>query len=89
MYEAGDVRVEEVPDATIEEPTDVVLRVTRACICGSDLWPYKQMPPNEDGTANPMGHEFIGIVEEVGSEVGSVAAGQHLRPDSLGRCAQQ
>jgi len=75
MYEAGDVRVEEVPDATIEEPTDVVLRVTRACICGSDLWPYKQMAANEDGTPNPMGHEFIGIVEEAGADVATVAAG--------------
>jgi len=90
MYEAGDVRVEEVPDATIEEPTDVVLRVTRACICGSDLWPYKQMPANEDGTPNPMGHEFIGIVEEVGSEVESVAAGDLVVAPfvySDGRCS--
>ncbi len=90
MYEAGDVRVEEVPDAKIEEPTDVVLRVTRACICGSDLWPYKQMPANEDGTANPMGHEFIGIVEEAGSDVTTVAAGDLVVAPfvySDGRCS--
>ena len=90
MYEAGDVRVEEVPDATIEEPTDVVLRVTRACICGSDLWPYKQMPANEDGTPNPMGHEFIGIVEEAGADVSTVAAGDLVVAPfvySDGRCS--
>jgi threonine dehydrogenase-like Zn-dependent dehydrogenase len=75
MYEAGDVRVEDVPDAAIEAPTDAVLRITRACICGSDLWPYKQMAANEDGSANPMGHEFIGVVEEAGAEVTTVAAG--------------
>ena len=67
MYEAGDVRVEDVPDATISEPTDALLRITRACICGSDLWPYKQMEPDPEGAR--MGHEFIGVVEDVGSEV--------------------
>ena len=44
MYEAGDVRVEDVPDARLIEPTDALVRVTRAAICGSDLWPYKSMP---------------------------------------------
>ncbi len=73
MYEAGDVRVEEVPDASISEPTDALLRVTRACICGSDLWPYKQMEPDPQGA--PMGHEFIGVVEDVGSEVETVERG--------------
>jgi threonine dehydrogenase-like Zn-dependent dehydrogenase len=74
MYEAGDVRVEEVPDARIVEPGDALLTVTRACICGSDLWPYKSMPVSEEG--NRMGHEFIGIVEEIGSEVGTIKPGQ-------------
>jgi threonine dehydrogenase-like Zn-dependent dehydrogenase len=73
MYEAGDVRVEEVPDATIIEPTDALLRITRACICGSDLWPYKQMAPDPEGA--PMGHEFIGVVEGVGAAVETVAPG--------------
>jgi threonine dehydrogenase-like Zn-dependent dehydrogenase len=73
MYGAGDVRVEEVPDASISEPTDALLRVTRACICGSDLWPYKTMEPDPDGAR--MGHEFIGVVEDVGSAVESVAPG--------------
>lgn len=67
MYEAGDVRVEDVEDASIEEPTDALLRVTRSCICGSDLWPYKQLT-SEDGPLR-MGHEFIGVIEDVGSEV--------------------
>ncbi len=70
MYAAGDVRIETVPDAHLIEPTDAVVRVTRACICGSDLWPYNQMEPSESGQR--MGHEFIGVVEEIGSEVQSL-----------------
>lgn len=73
MYGAHDVRVETVPDARIVEPTDALLRVTRACICGSDLWPYNSMTPT--GTGNRMGHEFIGLVEEVGSAVRTVKRG--------------
>jgi len=65
MYEAGDVRVEDVPDAGLVEPTDALIRVTRACICGSDLHPYHQMEHSETGTR--MGHEAIGVVEDVGS----------------------
>ncbi len=67
MYGAGDVRVENVPDARIVEPTDALVRVTRACICGSDLWPYNQMEPSETGRR--MGHEFIGVVDAVGADV--------------------
>ena len=59
MYGAGDVRIEEVPDPSIVEPTDAILRVTRACICGSDLWPYAEMEPSEAGQS--MGHEAIGV----------------------------
>jgi threonine dehydrogenase-like Zn-dependent dehydrogenase len=73
MYAAGDVRIEDVPDAAIEEPTDAILRVTRACICGSDLWPYGSLEPRETGRA--MGHEAIGVVEEVGSDVHSLKRG--------------
>jgi threonine dehydrogenase-like Zn-dependent dehydrogenase len=73
MHEAGDVRIEGVPDARLVEPTDALLRVTRACICGSDLWPYKNMETSEGG--RPMGHEAIGVVEEVGAEVSSVKPG--------------
>ena len=67
MYGAGDVRVENVPDPAIVEPTDAVVRVTRACICGSDLWPYKTMEHGEIGRV--MGHEAIGVVEAVGADV--------------------
>src|SRR6059036_2381005 len=67
MYGAGDVRIENVPDAIVQEPTDAVIRVTRACICGSDLWPYKTLQP-DDG-ARVMGHEAIGVVEEIGGDV--------------------
>src|SRR5215217_549871 len=73
MYGAGDVRVETVPDERIIEPTDALLTVTRACICGSDLWPYKKMELSETGVR--MGHEFIGVVEAVGSEVRTVRKG--------------
>lgn len=71
MYGAGDVRVEDVPDATIKAPTDALVRVTRSCICGSDLWPYK----SHAGDAMRMGHEFIGVVEAVGADVRTVTAG--------------
>src|SRR3954471_19003881 len=73
MYQAGDVRIVDVPDPTIQEPTDAVIRVTRACICGSDLWPYKSLGA-EDG-ARVMGHEAIGVVEEVGADVRTVEIG--------------
>jgi threonine dehydrogenase-like Zn-dependent dehydrogenase len=67
MYGAGDVRVEDVPDPEIKLPTDAIVRVALSCICGSDLWPYKSMPDSNDGQR--MGHEFIGVVEDTGSEV--------------------
>ncbi|HJR06401.1 MAG TPA: zinc-dependent alcohol dehydrogenase family protein [Pyrinomonadaceae bacterium] len=73
MYGAGDVRVENVPDAQIVKPTDALVRVSRACICGSDLWPYKAMEPTESGVV--MGHEAIGVVESVGSQVRTVKRG--------------
>src|SRR5580765_4865938 len=73
MYGVHDVRVDTVPDAIIVEPTDALVRVTRACICGSDLWPYNSMAPN--ATGNRMGHEFIGIVESIGADVRTVKKG--------------
>src|SRR5918996_4537786 len=73
MYGAGDVRIENVADPGIVEPTDAILRVTRACICGSDLWPYKQMEPSAGGQS--MGHEAIGVVEAVGPDVRTVKPG--------------
>src|SRR6266511_113665 len=73
MYGAGDVRIKTVPDARLIEPTDALVTVTRACICGSDLWPYNQMEHTETGQR--MGHEFIGIVDAVGSDVRTVKVG--------------
>jgi threonine dehydrogenase-like Zn-dependent dehydrogenase len=73
MYGAGDVRVENVPDARLIEPTDALLVVTRAAICGSDLWPYKKMENSETGRR--MGHEFIGRVEAVGADVRKIKVG--------------
>jgi threonine dehydrogenase-like Zn-dependent dehydrogenase len=73
MYGAGDVRVEDVPDAQLVEPGDALVRVTLAAICGSDLWPYKSM--EADGAGRRMGHEFIGVVEAVGTDVTSLQAG--------------
>src|SRR5438093_5544063 len=73
MYGAGDVRIENVPDARLIEPTDALVAVTRAAICGSDLWPYKTMEHTDAGRS--MGHEFIGIVEAVGTDVQTVTAG--------------
>jgi threonine dehydrogenase-like Zn-dependent dehydrogenase len=67
MYKTHDVRIENLPDAAIVEPTDAVIRITRACICGSDLWPYNDMEPTAGGRR--MGHEAIGIVEDVGRDV--------------------
>jgi threonine dehydrogenase-like Zn-dependent dehydrogenase len=68
-----DVRIDNVPDAAIVEPTDALIRVTRACICGSDLWPYNG-GPNVEGQR--MGHEAIGVVEDVGSDVQTIRRGQ-------------
>ena len=73
MFGAGDVRIENVPDARVIEPTDAVLIVSRACICGSDLWPYKTMEHSDTGRR--MGHDAIGVVEAVGADVRTMKAG--------------
>ncbi len=73
MHGAGDVRVEDAPDARLVEPSDALVAITRAAICGSDLWPYKSMEPSETGRR--MGHEFIGVVEDVGADVRTLEAG--------------
>jgi threonine dehydrogenase-like Zn-dependent dehydrogenase len=73
MYGAGDVRVEDVPDARLIDATDALVRVARAAICGSDLWPYKSMPHDDAGRR--MGHEFVGIIEAVGGDVELVEVG--------------
>jgi len=72
MPKAHDVRIDNVPDAAIKDPTDAVIRITRACICGSDLWPYNG-GPNVEGQR--MGHEAIGVVEDVGRDVRTVKRG--------------
>jgi threonine dehydrogenase-like Zn-dependent dehydrogenase len=73
IYGAGDVRVEKVPDPILREPTDALVRVLQACICGSDLWPYESKPATEEGAR--IGHEFLGVIEDVGSEVFGFKAG--------------
>ncbi len=73
MYGAGDVRVEDVPDARLIEAGDALVTVTRAAVCGSDLWPYNSMEPSDTGRR--MGHEFIGIVEAAGADVRTVKKG--------------
>jgi threonine dehydrogenase-like Zn-dependent dehydrogenase len=73
MYGAGDVRIEGVQEPRIEGPTDAIIRVRRASICGSDLWPYKTLPHSDTGRV--MGHEAIGIIEEIGADVRTLKQG--------------
>jgi len=76
MYGPGDVRYEQVADPKIEKPTDAIIKLSATCICGSDLWPYRGLSP-QDGPAH-MGHEYCGIVIEVGSEVKTIKPGQFV-----------
>ena len=76
LYGPGDVRVEERRDPTIVEATDAILRLSATCVCGSDLWPYRGVEPVTQPT--PMGHEYVGIVEEVGSAVRHIKPGQFV-----------
>jgi threonine dehydrogenase-like Zn-dependent dehydrogenase len=76
LYGPRDVRVEERPDPTILEPTDAVIRIAAACVCGSDLWPYRGVQTFAQPT--PMGHEYCGIVEEVGRDVRTIKRGQFV-----------
>jgi len=76
MYGAGDVRVEDRPDPKIEQPTDAVIRLAATCVCGSDLWAYRGTD-KLDGPA-PMGHEYAGVIEEVGSQVSTVRPGDFV-----------
>jgi len=76
LYGAGDVRCEEVPEPKIIHPTDAIIRLSASCICGSDLWPYRGL--NDVPGPMAMGHEYCGIVEEVGSAVTSVRPGQFV-----------
>jgi threonine dehydrogenase-like Zn-dependent dehydrogenase len=76
LYAPGDVRVEERDQPTIIEPTDAVIRLAATCVCGSDLWPYRGIEKIDGPT--PMGHEYVGIVEQVGSDVRTVQPGQFV-----------
>lgn len=76
LYKPGDVRFEERPAPTILTPTDAVIRLSATCVCGSDLWPYRGI--QEVTAPMPMGHEYCGIVEDVGSAVTSVKPGQFV-----------
>ena len=76
LYGPGDVRFEDRETPKIIEPTDAVLRMAATCVCGSDLWPYRGIQPIEGPT--PMGHEYCGIVEEMGRAVQSVKPGQFV-----------
>jgi threonine dehydrogenase-like Zn-dependent dehydrogenase len=76
LHGPGDVRVEDRTDPRIEHPTDAIIRVAAACVCGSDLWPYRGIEAVEG--PKPMGHEYVGVVEEVGTDVGTVKPGQFV-----------
>src|SRR6266496_613357 len=76
LYAPGDVRFEERDDPRIIKPTDAIIRMSATCVCGSDLWPYRGFNPTAE--PSPMGHEYCGIVEEVGREVTSVKRGQFV-----------
>jgi threonine dehydrogenase-like Zn-dependent dehydrogenase len=76
MHAPGDVRVEDRPQPKIVQPTDAIIRLSATCICGSDLWPYRGI--EEIDPPAPMGHEYAGIVEEVGPEVTNIKPGQFV-----------
>src|SRR5437764_5365971 len=76
LHGPGDVRIEERAQPTIIEPTDAIIQLSATCICGSDLWPYRGIEPISEPT--PMGHEYVGVVEQVGSEVKKIRVGDFV-----------
>jgi threonine dehydrogenase-like Zn-dependent dehydrogenase len=86
LYGPGDVRVEEMQSPQIQDPTDAIVKVTLACICGSDLWDYIESPKREIG--RPRGHEFVGVVESVGSEVAEIKVGDFVVAPFVASCGQ-
>lgn len=76
LYGARDIRVDDVPDPAIRRPTDAVVKVVASCICGSDLWPYRGI--RETPEPRRIGHEFVGLVEEVGTEVRTIRPGDFV-----------
>jgi threonine dehydrogenase-like Zn-dependent dehydrogenase len=75
IHGPGDIRLEQRPDPVIEKPTDAIIRITAACVCGSDLWPYRGI---EDLRDAPMGHEYVGVVEQVGDRVSTIKGGDFV-----------
>jgi threonine dehydrogenase-like Zn-dependent dehydrogenase len=75
MYAPGDVRVEDRENPTILEPTDAIIKLAATCICGSDLWPYRGAEPVDHA---PMGHEYTGVVTEIGADVRNVKVGDFV-----------
>lgn len=75
MYAPGDVRVEDRENPTIVEPTDAIIKLSASCICGSDLWPYRGAEPVDH---TPMGHEYVGVVTEIGAEVRTIKVGDFV-----------
>jgi threonine dehydrogenase-like Zn-dependent dehydrogenase len=76
MYAPGDIRVEQREDPRILAPTDAIIRLSATCVCGSDLWPYRGIESVD--VPAPMGHEYAGVVEEVGTEVTTIKPGQFV-----------
>lgn len=76
LHAPGDIRIDEIDNPKIARPTDAIIQVTASCICGSDLWPYRGLEPVNHPT--PMGHEYIGIVTEIGHEVRDIAVGDFV-----------
>jgi threonine dehydrogenase-like Zn-dependent dehydrogenase len=76
LYGPHDIRFEDRPEPKIIEPTDVIIRIAVTCVCGSDLWPYRGI--DVPGQPTPMGHEYCGVVEEVGSAVRNIKPGQFV-----------
>ncbi len=76
LHKPGDVRVEDLDDPKIIEPGDAIVRLSATCVCGSDLWPYRGIEPVNRPT--PMGHEYVGVVEEVGGDVATIRPGQFV-----------
>lgn len=76
IYGPGDIRLETVPDPSVQKPTDAIVKVVAACVCGSDLWPYRGVVPTQG--PHRIGHEFVGIVEEVGAQVKTVRPGDFV-----------
>lgn len=76
IHAPRDIRLEDVPDPELRQPTDALVRVTAACVCGSDLWPYRGV--TETKQPSRIGHEFVGVVEEVGNDVATVRSGDFV-----------